>query len=1208
MFRKMKINSSTETNMLESSLQYTTPDSQAKQWFIHIHSPFALTLTSIFRITSTVVVLLLASIYGHAQSTSGTILGNLTEQSGAVITNTQVTLTNIGTDDTRQWMTNGSGFYQFVSVPPGNYRIMVAKPGFKTITREPVNLQVEGSVQINLSMEVGSPSQKVTVTARTPLIQAGTISLGAVVDKRETDEIPLNGRNPMNLTALVPSVIPEGQAMQNPTGTNPFAWGNYQIGGGMANQSITFLDGAPLNTEYINITALVPTQDSLQEFKVDTNNLSAEYGHLAGGAINFRTKSGTNNLHGSAWEFLRNKVLNANTYFGNQAHLTRPAFTQNQYGFNVGGPVYIPHLYDGRNKTFFFVDWEGFALREGQTFTETVPTAAERTGDLSELATPIYDPNTTCNASLGVACAPGEPLYNRTEFPNEVIPTNRLNPTALLYLKRFFPAPNVTGGPRGVNNFTANASTGGNNYETVVHIDQNVSEKQHISARYTYWTNDNLPINPLGTGICQDRCGETFNTNDFILDDTYSFNSSTILDMRVSYMRFVYARTPLVNTYSLGSLGMPPSLASEIEFPGPPVMSITGFDTAGTFASGGADSTINNATDDDRIAGSLTKFIGNHTLKFGGEFQRGTFNYVQANAAAGTFSFNNSFTAQNPLTNTGGIGLASYLLGYAGGGSAAYVIPVAAEQLYPGVYANDDWRATQRLTLQLGLRWEDDFPWTERHNRLSYFDATAVNPLLAAAGVRQYPGTIDLVSSSTRSSRYNFNNDWKQFSPRLGLAYEVRPNTVFSLGYGIFWLPTDIAGGAPNGDAINSFNTPYTASINGGLTPANNIGNPFPGGIVPAPGRNPSYQGILLGTGVGEAFPNSPYAYAQQWNAGIQQQIGSSFVVDIAYGGAKGTHLPFAGQQNQLPDQDLTLGKALLASIPNPFYGIINPDYALGAKTIPAGQLLRKYPQYDGVTSSRYNEGDSTYNSLQVKAQRRFSGGASINAAYTLSKLISDTESNTGWLQPNGNGVQDNNNLKAEKSLSAGDVRNRLVLSYVYDIPVGRGQTYLSNASRMVDYAIGGWGLEGITTLQSGFPLFFDTNQNLTGSFGGGSRPNYTAGCPKSTSGGAVARLNHWFNTTCFTQPAAFTFGNETRNDDQLKAPGIANWDSSLFKNFAVDSKGRVNVQFRAEVFNLFNRVQFGYPGQVLGTSNFGIIGSQANLPRILQFALRINY
>ncbi|MDG7000374.1 MAG: TonB-dependent receptor, partial [Nitrososphaerota archaeon] len=718
---------------------------------------------------------------GHAQSTAGTILGTLKEQSGAVIINTQVTLTNIETAQVFQTKTNESGFYRFVNVPPGSYRLTATKDGFRPITREPINLQVEGSVEIDLTMAIGKQSQKVVVTGGTPLIQAETDSLGAVIDQRETNEIPLNGRNPMNLAALVPSVVPQGGSMGTPTGQNAFAAGNYQIGGGMANESATFLDGAPLNSSYYYMTVPVPTQDSLQEFKVDTNNLSAEYGRLAGGAINFRTKSGTNALHGALWEYLRNKLLNANTFFGNQVSLPRPAFTQNQYGFNVGGPLYIPKIYDGKNKTFFFVNWEGFALRQGITDTETMPTAAERNGDLSELQTLIYDPNTTCGASPGVACAAGEPQYNRTQFNNAIIPTSRLNPTAQLYLKQFFPMPNAPGGPFGVNNFTRTYSFGGNNYETVVHIDQNVSDKQHISARYTYWQNSNLPADPLGTGICLNSCGGHYNVNNFVIDDTYTFNSTTILDLRVSYLRLNYNRNALLNTYSLTSLGMPASLASQVQFPSPPVMSVSGFDTNNTFGSQGADSVIHDIANDQRVAGNLTKFLGNHTLKFGGEFERGTLYYVQSNPA-GDYNFNNSFTAQNPETGVGGAGLASFLLGYPANGYSSTAAPTNGEMLYPAIFANDDWRATSRLTMHLGIRWENNMPWTERNNLMSYFDPKAINPLLQAAGLGQYPGSVELVASKTRSSRTNQNDYWNEFSPRLGLSYEVAPETVFSLG------------------------------------------------------------------------------------------------------------------------------------------------------------------------------------------------------------------------------------------------------------------------------------------------------------------------------------------------------------------------------------------------------------------------------------------
>jgi hypothetical protein len=1045
------------------------------------------------------------------------------------------------------------------------------------------------------------------------LIQAETTSLGAVVDQRETNEIPLNGRNPMNLAALVPSVVPQGGAMQNPNGTNIFAWGNYQIGGGMANQSSTYLDGSPLNGAYDNLMALVPTQDSLEEFKVATNNISPEYGRLAGGAINFRTKSGTNDLHGSAWEFIRNKVLNSNTFFGDRNGLSKPPFTQNQYGVNIGGPVFIPHLYDGRNKTFFFVNWEGFSLRQGVTYQETVPTAKERTGDLSELGVPIYDPSTTCGIPGGPICAPGALPYSRTAFSGATIPTPRLNATALAYMNLFYPLPNAPGN-NGQSNFVRNVSTGGNNYQTVVHIDQNVSDRQHLSARYSYWTNNNLPIDPLGTGICQDRCGETFTTNNFVLNDTYSFNNTTILDTRISYLRYVYNRTPLDAGFKVSSIGWPDSLQSQFQFPGPPVFDIAGFDTAGTFASSGTDSTIHNTGDSDRIAGNLTKFLGNHTLQFGGEFLRSTLNGVTDLWDSGIFVFAPLFTTQDVLTGVGGAGIADYLLGYPEIALQATATPTAARLFYPAVFAADTWHASKRLTFNLGLRWEDNMPFTERHDRLSYFDPKSVNPILANAGLN-YPGSVEIVASPAHSSRYNQNNQLHEFSPRLGLAYEASPSTVFSMGYGIFWLPLDVSNQTqPTTDEINLGSTPYIATLNGYISPGgpNSLSNPWPGGLTPPPGRA-NYNSVLLGSGLTTTFLHNPYAYAQQWNAGIQQQFGESFVLDIAYGGAKGTHLPlYSFQTDQLPDEDLQQGAALLQQVPNPFYGVINPSYSLGTPTVTAAQLLRPYPQYSGVAFAGAGYGASTYNSLQVKAQKRLSNGASLNLAYTWSKLMSNTDTETAWLEPEVSGqagaIQDNNNLKGQRALSSDDTTNRLVLSYIYDVPVGRGRKFLSDAPRALDYVVGGWGLDGVTTFMTGFPLGFVTTKNLTNSQGGGSRPNYTPGCTKSINGSAYSRINKWFNTSCFTQPPAFTFGDEPRNDSELRAAGIANWDTALFKNFAIDSSGKRNVQFRAEVFNLFNRVQFGYPAITQGLPNFGSVTLQYNQPRILQFALRINY
>jgi hypothetical protein len=1151
----------------------------------------------------------------YSQTTFGSIVGNITDTTGAAVPATPVVLTNLGTAEKRTESTNADGLYQFVNVLPGQYSIEVKKEGFKRVLRSPIVVQTQTTSKIDVALEIGNVSQTVEVTAQTPLLQPESSSLGQVVDQRKTTELPLNGRNPLNLVSLVPSVVPQGQANSNPNGQNPFGWGNYQIGGGMANQSMVWLDGSPVNASYANLTALIPTQDSLQEFKVATNNLSPEYGRFAGGVVNFTTKSGSNQIHGTAWEYLRNRDLDANDFISNRGGIPRGAFTQNQFGFNLGGPVYIPKLYDGRNKTFFFVDYEGFRLRQGQPFTETVPTAQERTGDLSSLAASqnvnIYDPLTTCGTAPGVACAPGVTTGSRTPFAGNMVPASRINPTSLKFLN-LYPLPNAAGNAQGVNNYVTNASVGGGNNETVVHIDQNVSDKQHITARYSYWGNLNLPIDPLKDGTCQDRCTETFNTQNFVLGDTYSFSPTTIMEVRLSYQRFDYNRIPETLGYDLTQLGWPSSLNSEVSFRDLPVPVINGFDLANTFGSQGTGSVIIDRNDNYRAAATITKIAGNHTFKFGGEFLRMTHNYAQTNTPTGLFDFNPDLTAQNAINTAGsGLGFASFLLGYPSSGSASTPALVAGQQLYPAVFANDDWHVTPKLTVNLGLRWEHAGPWTERYNRLSFFDPTQPNSVLAASGINAL-GNIDLVASANDTYRSNIYPSWGQLAPRAGLAYQIKSKTVFHAGYGIFWLPNDVAWDySPNNDPINSIGTPYLATVFTGV-PAGSISNPFPQGIVTPPGRSPSYAQTLLGTGPTESQLGNPYGYAQQWNADIQQEFGNGFLIDVAYGGAKGTHLPLEGTQiDQLPDQYLSLGNQLTQSVPNPYYPVINAAGSpLAQPTVTLGQLLRPYPQYNGLAFGGAGVGDSTYESLQVKAEKRFSGGNSILVAYTHAKLLSNTDTVTGWLEAGGTGgVQDWNNLRGEKSLASFDVPDRLVISYVLDVPVGKGRKFLSGANPFVNAAVGGWGVEGVTTIQSGFPLHMTTNSNNANSNGSGSqRPNVVSGCDQSTSGSASARLEDWFNTSCFTQPAAFTFGDESRTDSLARAAGIANWDLSAFKNFALSREGRAQMQFRAEFFNIFNRVQFGFPGQALGSSSFGVVSTQANTPRLVQFALKLSF
>jgi hypothetical protein len=1190
------------------------------------------------------------------QTTFGSITGTVRDATGAVIPGTLVTLTNLGTSEKRTQQAGPDGFYSFVNLIPGQYRIDAEKEGFKRFTRQPIVVEVQQTAHIDIVLQLGQVSQTVEVTAQTPLLQPETSSLGQVIETRQVNELPLNGRNPMNLVALAPSVVPQGQSQGNPVGKNPFDYSNYQIGGAITNQGAEYLDGVPLNNSYINELSLIPTQDSLQEFKVQTNNLDAEWGRFAGGVINFTTKSGTNQLHGTAYEYLRNTVLNARDFFIPK----RGPFIQNQFGANAGGPVYIPHLYDGRDKTFFFFSYEGFRERIGQTFVESVPTLAEKNGDFTNYRDasgnliPIYDPTTTtlnpngtysrqqlsCNGTLNVIC------------PSIIAG----NPAVQFFLKEF-PAPNATpANPfTNVDNYVASSSGGGNNGEEVARVDQNVSDRQHIFVRYTRWTNLNFPIDPFKTGVCQDRCTEKFTTHNAVVDDVYNFSPTTILDLRISYGRLAYNRIPSDVGLDLSQLGPAwAPLNNQVVLRDLPIPNFTGGPDSflgNVFNSNGAGSVIIARDDTPRLAGSVTKISGRHTLQFGGEYRVDHHNYLQTNTPVGNFRFDSGFTqvtptnARLPNGQVTGSAFASFLLGYGTGSGQQYVNPVASQQIYPALYAQDQFKVTGKLTLNLGIRWEQNGPYSERFNRISYLAPNAPTNLpqppcvtlpaatAAAFGSSQLclpplKGDLGLVATSDRPERYAQNKPWLQFSPHLGFAYQWNDRTVVRGGYGLFWISNAVEfDEAPNTDGVNGSSTPWLTSVDGGHSPCQNpnlavgqpacpggptfnVSNPFPNGIVKPFGRNlAGYRAFEYGQGPFALLPTNPYAYYQQWNLDVQRELPDGTLIDLAYAAAKGTHLPdFAQQLNPLPDKYLSLGSHLNDVVPNPFFGLIKNRTGLSAANTTLGQLLRPYPQYTGYAIGASGWSDSIYHSFQAKLEKRMRGNGTLLVAYTVSKMITtgDVDSLTGWLEAGGQGgIQDWNNRANERSLSSFDVPQRLVASYVLDLPFGQGKKYLANASGIGGKLVSGWGAEGVTTYQRGFPLNFNTTGVSTGP-GDGARPNKTG--TGALSGSPESRLNKWFNTAAFSLPPNYTFGNESRVDPVLRADGIQNWDFALFKNTRFGPEDRLNMQFRGEFFNLFNKPQFGPPNRTVGSSNFGVVSSTLNNPRLIQFALRFTF
>jgi Carboxypeptidase regulatory-like domain/TonB dependent receptor len=1202
----------------------------------------------------TVLLVLTTSLSLYGQSTYGTVDGTVADPSGAAIADAKVTLTNTGTQEKHTQVTGDTGAYQFVNVISGVYRIDVEKSGFKHFGRTNVVVQVQQDTHIDATLTVGQVSETVEVTAETPLLQAETSSLGQVVEERSANELPLNGRNIFNLITVSPGAVAQGGSGGSPVGQNPFSWGNYQIGGSFANQGAEYLDGQPLNIGYINLPIIIPTQDSVGEYKVQYSNLGAEWGKFSGGIVNLSTKSGTNDWHGSLYEYLRARVLNANEYFNKNFELAngepnkQPPWTQNQYGFQLGGPVI-------KNKTFFYTSWEQYRQRTGSPFTTTVPGTNQLNGDFSALCTAptaqggaggtfnagglcsvpagqIYDP---FNQPGGVRQAYGLDAGDPT-CPGNCIPSAEFSHATTVLWNKYFPAPNVAGAL--VNNFVSAAPAGGNTNEFVARGDQNIGANTRLFGRFAYFGLTDLAVNPFGTGLCLDRCAELYHSKLLAVDLNHSFTPTTIFDLNVGVTRFVYARAPLLSGYDLTQLGWPSTYNS------PPSSARTPPTPAFPFPHDVGISQGNSAIGDHNtqwnVSPALTMIRGKHTLQLGAQYELGLDNYFQTNIASGAFGFGGNWTTSAAGVTNPAFAFADFLLGLSQNqgnfvnqteGAAQVPAQTAGRQAYRALYVDDTFRLTNKLTLNLGLRYELQGTWSERFSRLTYFNPTATN-----ATVSGCPNGCIGDASYVPSGGNNIPMDKKAFSPRLGFAYALDSKTVIRGGFGTFYIPNYVSFALnPDNDVVNLATTPFVATKDGYQTPFSTldgfncslVGGAVPpncaesgpfgnGGIVTPPGRNaqPSLSAFVAANGNPTLAPrsNPKYGYVEQYNFDIQRQLPAGFFADVAYAGSHGVHLEqYNTNIDQIPDSALSQGAALATLVPNPLVGSPNP--ALNGPTIEAGQLLRPYPQYNGLSLGGYGCCSSTYNSLQATVTRRFAGGGNLLVAYTNSKLLSNTDTLTSWLEGSTGGVgqvQDWNNLKGEKSLSSQDVSQRLVISYVLDLPFGHGKRFAAGMNGFANKAVSGWGLNGITTFQRGFPLkitYAGSNPLEQANLGVANvRPDVVAGCDKSAGGGHIAQ---WFNTSCFAAPPDWGFGTESRVDGQLRGPGINNWDFAVFKRTPITE--RVGLEFRTEFFNLFNHPYFGMPATGFGAPGFGAVtttvGAGAASPeRLIQFALKL--
>ncbi len=1150
-----------------------------------------------------------STVGAHAQTSYGTVVGTVVDPSGASVVGAKVTLKNNGTDSAQTTTTGSSGNYTFVNLTPGTYSVTASHGGFKEVESNAVDVQIGGTVRVDLALAVGTQSETITVTSAPPDLQTDSASLSGVIEGQQVVEAPLNGRNVNNLLDFVPGVTPgggtQGSTMANGGSgnfqaggqTQAIAYGNYQIGGAFSGQSLFFIDGVGSNIAENNVNTLVPTQDAVQEFRVSTNDVSAEFGGYGGGVVQISTKSGTNKFHGNAYEYVRNTDLDANDWFSNHEGLGKSPLHQNQYGVNIGGPAL-------KNKLFFFFSWEHESLISASPISATVPTTAELNGDFSGDPQTVY-----CPAVGSYGCTPGQAL-----------PGNKLtyiDPTALTIAKLETPDESrVTQTPY-TTNFYASAPIEGYQDQYNARIDASLG-KDNVFARYTFWNPHNGDSDPFGT---KTGAGPTGNyTQEAVVGDSHVFSPTTIAELRLSYLENYNFQYPLSDGFDMSSISpaygtiQAESEKKEGLLPG---LGIQGYSIGAELSQLYWNNNVWG------ISGSLTKIRGKHTIKAGGNWRQVLWeNYHNSQGLGmGATTF---FTASSPTDPTTGNGLASFLLGIPSSTGISSVGTWHAFLHNYGLFVEDTYQMTQKLTVVAGLRWEQPGSYSEENNLDSILQPDApvtigglnsiTNPVTGSSV--PLTGQLAFVDSSAYGPRREEALHWLLYSPRLGVAYRFDPKTVIRSGYGISYFPAEMTADSPGNSPINSAGTGISNTPGQSLLAT--VDNPLPNGINLPTGRTQAGLNAALGQGIGGRVPHQAYGYSQQWNLALERSIDSKSTATLAYAGSKGTHLILSGgftgtglNINQLPDSYDSLGNALLTQVPNPFYGILPSGLTAGQPTIAEGYLLEPHPQYESVSQVVPRDGDSTYHALQATYIRHFAHAGILQGAYTWSKLLSNTD-NTSSFQDGQGGlgvVQDNDNLKAEKSLSQQDLANNLVINYGLDLPFGRGEEFLSHVNGAANAVVGGWRVDGITTFRSGLPLALLAQGNGLSQFGAGNiRPNYTAGCSKSAPGSphSAARANEWFNTGCFTQPDHWAFGNEPRVDPGMRSEGEDNFDMSVNKLFNLTEAAK--LKFSAEIFDLFNHAQFAEPNTIAGTPGFGQVGHQTNLPRTVQFALRVSF
>jgi len=1162
-----------------------------------------------FSIAAVLIAALMATTAVWSQESRGTILGRVTDTSGSVVPESNIQATNLATNVTLKGVTNQEGNYYFPFLIPGLYRITAEKSGFKRVVRDAIELNVNARLELNLTLEVGAVADTITVMGEAPLLDTTNGSVGRVIDSRETRELPLNHGNPFNLIRLSGGVnfTDEAQKDQPWQTLNT----NYAMAGSRAGKAEFTLDGAS-NTIHDQArgsvaAAWAPPSDTVAEFKIQTAVFDVTTGQTEGGVINISLKSGTNKPHGSFYWGKQTPSMNANTWFSNLNGQPRGDFKYNRLGGVFNGPVIIPKLYNGRNRTFFLFSYEDIRTVQAQLSSSanlTVPTAAQREGDFSALLRlganyQIYDPFTRTPAGNG--------RYSNQPLPENIIPAARISPVAKKILS-YYPMPEVPGTIDGGNNLDRTNWPSSVWYRTHIYkFDHNVSERNRLMFRTNFRYHNIIDTDYFG--FDNPSLGTFFwnESASFAFDDVHSFSPSFIMDVKLSDSRFVRAQdTQTRRQFSVSSLGIPAYVENAIkpQFQRFPAIATTGYTSLAprTWLYKGTETRSGSVTFD--------KIHGKHDFKFGFEYRQYPQNQTSGSASTAlNLMFTEAYT-RGPLDNSPtaprGQALASMLFGVPSGGSLT--IPAATDyamqsKMFAGYFQND-WKVTRKVTLTLGLRYELETGITERFNRsVRGFDATAAQPFESAV-VANYAKNVTPETSASQfsvnggptfagvnGSRGVWGLDKNNFMPRVGFSYNVTPMTVIRGGFGMYFGSL----GTRLGEVIQTGFTRATQIVpsnDGGVTFAATLANPFPDGFL-----QPRGAADGAATNVGNAlsfFNQSPRApRLHKWQFDIQRELPGRFVVELGYQGARDRDLEYARTLSALPNKYLSTSpfrdpatiNYLTANLPSPFVGI--PEFngtGLTGSVISRQSLLSPFPQFTSVSSWSY-DGKGWYDGLTAKLEKRFSKGYTVVLNYTFSKFIEQTT------------LLNAADEKPAKVISDQDYPHHVSITAIWELPIGRGRKYWSNLPAAANYIFGGWQFSPIYTYQSGPPLAFG-NVILLGD---------VHDIPLSKSERNIYR---WINTSIFLRDNAQQLDRNLRTLSPrfsgVRADAYNFWDASLLKNTKIGETA--SFEFRFEALNVLNQVTFFGPNTTPNNTAFGQVTAQRNVPRHMQMTLRFQF